>query len=282
MMRQDDHPIASLRASEEKFARLCDQIEGYGKLAVAYSGGVDSTFLLKVAEAILGNQAIAITARSSYIAMREIEEAQELAKKNQFNMQIIDFNLSDEIANNPQDRCYLCKKAIFSEIKANAQKQGVSVVADGSNADDIRDYRPGMRALKELDIKSPLMDAGITKAEIRKWSRILSLETWDKPAYACLLTRLPYDVPILEQDLRMIENAESFIMDKGFKAIRVRKHGDVARIEVEMANMNDFLNIALMKEISQYLKSIGFSYVTLDLEGYQMGSFNKGVAKHDA
>lgn len=279
MMRQDGHAIESLRASEEKFARLCDLIEGYGKLAVAYSGGVDSTFLLKVAEAILGKQAIAITARSSYIAKREIEEAQELAKKNGFNMQILDFKLSDEITNNPQDRCYLCKKAIFGEIKANAEKQGVFIVADGSNADDVKDYRPGMRALKELNIKSPLMDSGITKAEIRKWSRLLSLDTWDKPAYACLLTRLPYDVPILEQDLRMIENAESFIMDKGFKAIRVRKHGDVARIEVEMSYMNDFLNIALMKEISKHLKSIGFSYVTLDLEGYQMGSFNKGVAK---
>ena len=282
MNKQIDHVITTLMASEEKFAALCNQINAYGKLAVAYSGGVDSTFLLKVAEALLGDQAVAITARSSYIAKREIDEAQELAKNNHFNMQIIDFSLSKEIENNPQDRCYLCKKAIFSEIKSHAEQLGIHVVADGSNADDIKDYRPGMRALRELDIKSPLMDAGITKSEIRTWSRMLLLDTWDKPAYACLLTRLPYDAPIMETDLRMIERAESYIMDRGFKAIRVRKHGDVARIEVEMAHMRAFLDIALMKAISQHLKSLGFSYVTLDLEGYQMGSFNKGVVENDA
>lgn len=266
-----------LRASNDRFERLCQEILSYGKMVVAFSGGVDSTFLIKVSTLLLGESASALTVHSPYIATWEIDEAVALSKEHGFKHHIMEVGMPSIIADNPTDRCYLCKGEIFSTIKSYAASLGVSVVADGSNADDTKDYRPGMRALSELDIKSPLMACGITKDEIRSWSKQLGLETWDKPPYACLLTRLPYGTMIDVNDLRMIESAEAFLIQKGIRAVRVRKQGGLARIEIEKNELHKVFDVEVMNDISTHLKGFGFEQVTLDMGGYVMGSFNKGV-----
>jgi len=262
-----------------KFNTLCEKIKQYEKMVVAFSGGVDSTFLVKVAKDILGDQVIALTVISPYIANWEIEEAKALTNHHGIRHQFIEVGIPEEIKNNPVDRCYLCKGKIFSAIKAYGKEYGFDVVTDGSNADDTKDYRPGMRALSELDIKSPLLECGITKDEIRGWSKALGLETWDKPPYACLLTRLPYETIVNLDDLRMIEAAESYLIKNGIRAVRVRKHDLLARIEIETSELYKIMDIERMKTVAFELKRIGFEHVTLDLEGYTMGSFNKGAVK---
>lgn len=269
----------ALRTTDEKFEKLCKKIESYGKLVVAFSGGVDSTFLIKVATDLVGDSAIALTVRSPYIAKWEIEEAIQLSKQHGFRHHFVEVGIPDVIVNNPSDRCYLCKGKIFSTIKEYAAEQAIEVVADGTNSDDTKDYRPGMKALSELDIKSPLMECEITKDEIRKWSKELGLETWDKPPYACLLTRLPYGTKIDINDLEMIEASEAYLIKRGIRAVRVRKQGDLARIEIEKSELHKIFDISTMSDIATHLKSLGFEQVTLDLEGYVMGSFNKSVVK---
>jgi uncharacterized protein len=269
--------VEALRTQFQKFDALCTKIESYKKLAVAFSGGVDSTFLIKVASEVLGQNALAITVNSPYIANWEIEEAKELTDRYGIKHLFIEVGIPEEITHNPKDRCYLCKGKVFSTIKANAKQMGISIVADGSNADDTKDYRPGMRALSELDIQSPLLECDITKDEIRQWSKMLALETWDKPPYACLLTRLPYGTMVDMEDLRKIEAAEAYLIGRGIRAVRVRKHEGIARIEIEKNELPKVFDLAIMSEIAAELKQIGFEHVTLDLEGYTMGSFNKGV-----
>ena len=273
--------LISLRQSSEKFDRLCQCIEAIDTLAIAFSGGVDSAFLLYVAARLKGDRALAITMRSPYIANWEIEEAEAFTKEYGIRHHHLTADIPEAIANNPVDRCYLCKTVIFSTIKEAASNLGFQTVVDGSNADDTKDYRPGMRALKELQVQSPLLECGVKKAEIREWSNFFSLPTWDKPAYACLLTRLPYNVPIVIEELQMIEKAESYLIQSGIRAVRVRKQGDLARIEVTDAYMHHFFDIQKMHDISNALKAFGFEYVTLDLSGYQMGSFNKGVTEDE-
>lgn len=272
---QDTHE--TLRLNHEKYRNLCLWLEAQGQLVVAFSGGVDSTFLMHVATLCLGDKAVALTVNAPYIAKWEIEETKMLSKTHGWKHVFLEATLDAEVAFNPPDRCYICKTIIFSNIKKQALQLGATVVADGSNADDLKDYRPGMRALKELDITSPLLLMGITKNEIRQWSRDLELETWDKPPYACLLTRLPYDTQVLLPDLAMIEGAETHLMGLGFRAVRVRKHGDLARIEIGPEDFERMQVPTLAAEISQTLKGLGFSYVTLDLSGYQMGSFNQSL-----
>lgn len=271
--------LKTLRKEYEKLDKLCQAIESMGEMVVAFSGGVDSTFLIKVAQDLLKEKAVALTVNAPYIAKWEIEEAKALTSNLGINHEFIYAEIDDSIAFNPENRCYLCKKKIFSEIKAFASARGFSVVCDGSNADDLGDYRPGMRALKELDIRSPLMENGITKEEIRHWSKLLNLETWDKPPYACLLTRLPYGTKVEAEALEMIEAAESYMIEKGFRAVRVRKHEDMARIELDFSLSSHLLSFDTFREISKALKGMGFKYVTLDLEGYTMGSFNRGLLK---
>ena len=269
--------VEALRAQFPKFDSLCTKLESYKKLAVAFSGGVDSTFLIKVASDVLGQNALAITVNSPYIANWEIEEAKELTDRYGIKHLFIEVGIPEEITNNPKDRCYLCKGKVFSTIKANAKEMGISIVADGSNADDTKDYRPGMRALSELGIQSPLLECDVTKDEIRQWSKMLALETWDKPPYACLLTRLPYGTMVDMEDLRKIEAAEAYMIGRGIRAVRVRKHEGIARIEIEKNELPKIFDVAIMSEIAAELKRIGFEHVTVDLEGYTMGSFNKGV-----
>lgn len=261
----------------EKYTELIKYLKGLGKVVLAFSGGVDSTFLLKVGKEALGDNLKAVTIMSPYIPKWEIAEAQELVKELGVEHEIIKAPIIDSIRYNPEDRCYLCKTAVFNMILDLAKKQGYDCVIDGTNFDDISDYRPGLKALKELSVKSPLLECEITKAEIRAFSKELGLNTWDKPPYACLLTRIPYGNQLKEEDFEKIENAEKYMMSIGFRAIRVRCHGDLARIEVNRADRSKLFNEELLDTIAKNIKECGFKYVSLDLQGYRVGSFNETI-----
>jgi len=250
-----------------------------GSLAVAFSGGADSTFLLKVAREVLRDKVLAVTARSPIHPEREFREASEFARRLGVAHVIIrseELNLKGFSDNRP-DRCYLCKRALFSKIKAVAGRHGIEHIAEGSNRDDLRDYRPGMRAVEELGILSPLMEAGFGKAAIRKLSKQMGLPTWDKPACACLASRFPYGEKITREKLAMIEQAEQYLTRLGLKQVRVRWHGGVARIEVDPARRRDFFNLKLMDRIHERFRRIGFTYCALDLKGYRAGSMNEAL-----
>lgn len=264
----------------QKYENLLAYIREKESLIIAFSGGVDSTFLLKAAKDALGDKVKAVTVHSPYIPTWEVDEAKEFVKQFNISHEMIELDFIDpSIMDNPKDRCYLCKKVIFCRILELAKEQKYSYVCDGTNFDDTKDYRPGMVALKELGVISPLLECGFTKAEIRDMSNTLGLPTWNKPAYACLMTRLPYDVRVSIADLRKIEAGELFMMNLGFKAVRVRHHGDLARIEVDPANRSSLFDVDLLDKIGQHFKSIGYTYVTLDVLGYAMGSFNEKIMK---
>lgn len=265
--------------NNEKYNELIKYLRSLGKVVLAFSGGVDSTFLLKVIKEALGDNAKAVTIMSPYIPKWEIEEARALVKELGVAHEIIEAPIIDSIRFNPEDRCYLCKTAVFSMILSVAKKQGYNYVIDGTNYDDIGDYRPGLKALKELDIKSPLLECKITKAEIRAFSKELGLNTWDKPPYACLLTRIPYGNELRVEDFEKIENAEKYMMSIGFRAVRVRCHGDLARIEVDRNDRSKLFDEKLLDAIDEKLKEIGFKYVSLDLKGYRVGSFNETISQ---
>lgn len=248
-----------------KYKKLTDLLRSMGRVVLAFSGGVDSTFLLMAAKETLGDDVKAVTFKSPYVPDWETEEAIDFASKLGVEHEVIEMPLIDEIRSNPPDRCYLCKKAIFTAITALAKNQGYETVIDGTNLDDLDDYRPGLRALKELNVRSPLMECGITKQEVRDFSKEAGLGTWDKPAYACLLTRIPYGTLLREEDIIKIRNSEKFMMDMGFGGFRVRSHGDLARIELERKDLDRFLEEPVLKKITNALKQYGFQYVTLDL-----------------
>jgi len=265
--------------NNDKYNVLIDYLKSLEKVVLAFSGGVDSTFLLRAAKEALGDNVKAVTVLAPYIPKWEIAEAKELVKALGVKHEIIEAPIIESIRYNPEDRCYLCKTAIFSMITSRAQEEGYHYVIDGTNFDDISDYRPGLKALKELSVKSPLLECKLTKAEIRAFSKELGLNTWDKPAYACLLTRIPYGNELKEEDFEKIENAEKFMMSIGFRAVRVRCHGDLARVEVDKKDRNKLFNEALLDRISKEIKECGFKYVTLDLQGYRVGSFNETMVK---
>ena len=248
-----------------------------GSLAIAFSGGVDSTFLLGVAHLVLGNNALAITATSSTYPERELKEAIAYAKSIGAEHIII---RSEELdiqgfAENPQNRCYHCKRELFSKVVQIAHERSIAYVADGSNADDTNDFRPGMIAMRELGAVSPLMDAGLTKQEIRDYSKAMGLPTWDKPSFACLSSRIPYGERITVEKLAMIDSAETALLNMGFRQVRVRHHGNIARIEVGMEERQKFFAPGTMDGIDKALRVIGYAYVTLDLRGYRTGSMNE-------
>lgn len=266
-----------------KFKNLKDSIQGLGSVAIAYSGGVDSTFLLKVAADVLGNKVIAITAKSTTYPEREFKEAVKyIGDIGAKHIVIISEELEIEgFAKNPIDRCYFCKKELFSKVRKVADDNNINAVLDGSNADDVSDYRPGMKAASELRVISPLKDAGLTKDNIRELSKRLGLPTWNKPAFACLSSRFPYGNEITVEKLSMVERAEQFLLDIGFRQIRVRHHGDIARVEVNAEERNKFFSTEMMDKVANELKNIGFKYVTLDLLGYRTGSMNEVLSEKE-
>jgi len=264
-----------------KFQKLKDNIRELGSVAIAYSGGVDSTFLLKVAADVLGDKVIAITAKSSTYPEREFKEAVKYIKDiGAKHIVIISEELEIEgFAKNPVNRCYFCKKELFSKIRKVADDNNIKEVLDGANVDDVSDFRPGMKAAKELKVISPLKDAGFTKDDIREMSKILGVPTWNKPAFACLSSRFPYGNEITVEKLSMVERAEQFLMDLGFRQIRVRHHGDIARVEVNAEEREKFFDNNIMDKVGNELKSFGFKYVTLDLLGYRTGSMNEVLSE---
>jgi len=268
-----------MRMSEihHKKSKLEEYLKSLGKVAIAFSSGVDSTFLLKVAHDTLGDNAIAITMKSASVPVRELEESAAFCKKEGISQIIAEADqMSIEgFADNPPDRCYICKKALFSKMLSVASDNGFEHVAEGSNMDDLGDYRPGLKALSELDILSPLREAGLTKSDIRMLSRELDLPTWDKPSFACLATRFVYGDRITEEKLHMIDKAEQKLLDLGFTQFRVRIHGDIARIEIKPEEFGKLIGTDIRSEVNGYLQELGFRYVTMDLGGYVTGSMNK-------
>jgi uncharacterized protein len=265
----------------DKLKKLKEIILDMESLVVAFSGGVDSTFLLFVAHQVLGEKVLAVIAKSSTYIQRECSAAEEFCKVRNIPYKII---VSEELeipefTQNPKDRCYYCKRELFHKIKQIAYEVGFAAVADGSNADDLKDYRPGMRATKELFVISPLKDAGFTKQEIRDLSREMGLPTWNKPSMACLASRFPYETEISFEKLKTVEKAEEFLFQKGFRTLRVRHHDTLARIEVGQEEMGRFFEPGIRDEILWKLKELGYKYVTLDLQGYRTGSMNEVLDK---
>jgi uncharacterized protein len=251
-------------------------IAQHGRVAVAFSGGVDSSFLCKAARDAVGDGAIAITVTGPMMPSDDLVTAKQIAVLTGIRHFFIDDpELEEPIAANPINRCYHCKKIEFAHIAELARTHGVNTVLDGSNLDDESDYRPGLKALAELRICSPLREAGLHKADIRELSHELGLPTWDKPAAACLGSRVPYGERITIDKLRSIDQAEQILRQHGFRQCRVRHHGDIARIEVAPTERALFFDAALLDTVSQEIKAAGFRYVALELEGYQTGSLNR-------
>ena len=261
----------------EKYTALKIYLASLKSVAVAFSGGVDSTLLLKIAHDVLGDRVIAVTVSSSFIARREIHEAESFCAENGIIQEVITVDESEiqGFTDNPPNRCYLCKREIFTKILEAASKHKLAHVVEGSNVDDLGDYRPGLKALQELSIKSPLRDAGLTKAEIRELSHELGLPTWEKPSYACLASRFVYGEKITREKLRMVERAEEFLQGLGFRQMRVRLHGTIARLEILPEEFARIVQDEIRTRVYDALKGLGFSYVTLDLKGYRTGSMNE-------
>jgi uncharacterized protein len=268
---------------EAKLARLREIIGGYGSLLVAYSGGCDSTLLLNVARGVLGDAVMAVTARSETYPSREYEQAREVARALGVKHITIDTSeLSVEgFSSNPPDRCYFCKAELFQKLLDVARENGLRLVADGASLDDASDHRPGMRAAAELGILSPLKEAGFTKEDIREISRSLGLSTWNKPSFACLASRFPYGEEITPEKLKMVEEAEDFIRGLGFRQVRVRHHGSMARIEVPEEDIDRFLDKPVREKVASKLKEIGYVHVSLDLRGYRSGSLNEVLTRSE-
>ena len=261
-------------SKDEKTLKLDAILKYLNSFVVAFSGGVDSTFLLHHAHTVKKSGVIGITIRTPCIPSREIEEAIEFTSSFGIKYEIIDLAFPEIIKNNPIDRCYSCKKTIFTNLLGFAKENNYQFVIDGTNADDLSDFTPGIQALKELGIRSPLLESGLTKIDIRELSKEADLDIWDKPAIACLLTRIPYDTEVNEGVLRLVEEAENMLLEQGFPGTRVRIHGDLARIECLPGYIEKIVRKPQKEQIISNLKKIGFRYVSLDLEGYRAGTSN--------
>ncbi len=262
---------------DAKRDRLLELLRSFGSCAVAFSGGLDSTVLAKAAQLALGDKAVAVTGRSASLATSELDEAQDLARQIGIRHEVIDTNelAIPEYQANKSDRCYHCKTELFGQVEKIAARLNVAVVADGSNRDDHGEHRPGLQAAREQRVRSPLAECGLTKSEIRRLAEFWGLPTWDKPAAPCLSSRIAYGETVTPERLAMIDAAEGFLRERGFQPLRVRYHkGDMARIEIRVEQQSKFADASFRTEVVQYLKSLGFKYVSLDLEGFRSGSLN--------
>jgi uncharacterized protein len=265
---------------DHKYRQLQQNLSVLDSGLLAFSGGVDSTLLLKVCQDTIPGRFLAVTAKSDTTPRRELQDAVRYAEEIGVEHLVIE---SDELSlsafvKNPPEKCYICKKWRFGTLKTLAQQKGFTYLLDGSNLDDSQDYRPGMQALLELGVRSPLLEAGFAKSEVRELSKKLGLSTWNKPAYACLATRIPYGSPLTKEKLRQVDAGEDFLRDLGLsRQVRVRHYGDTARIEVLATDLDKFLQAEVRSRMVSYFKELGFCFVTLDLEGYRMGSLNQAL-----
>ena len=269
-----------MKTLQSKKKKLISILSDLDSLLLAFSGGVDSTFLLAVAHSMLGERLLAVTACSAVHPEQETRAAKDLAKKigaRHTLLQSGEMTLPN-FTQNSSDRCYHCKIHLFGLLLKKAEEKGIQSVAHGANLDDLNDYRPGLRAAREMQILAPLMDAGLTKADIRDLSREMGLDTWDKPAMACLASRIPYGKTLTVEKLDMVEKAEEVLHALGFRHCRVRHHGGLARIEVPPESFHVILREVTAAEIVKRFRALGFVHISLDLEGYTQGSMNRGIA----
>lgn len=268
----------TVESKHEKLAALQGAFRQYGTALVAYSGGVDSTLLLKVATDTLGRQnALGITSKSETLSEEEFREAMEIARQQDFNIQVIEYSelAVDGFATNTPQRCYYCKKELFGRLRELAEARHIAVIMDGCNYEDLDDYRPGIKAAHEAGVVSPLKECGLTKTEIRELACEMGLPNWNKPSCACLSSRFPYGTAITRERLKMVGDAEKFLAQLGLPQLRVRYHDAIARIEVPPDNLAFLLEPDVREAIIYKFKDVGFSYVALDLQGYRTGSMNE-------
>jgi len=263
---------------ETKFEKLKTVIASYESALVAFSGGCDSALVLKVARDVLGRAKVkAVTAKSPSLAAREFEEAKRLAREFDAEHLIVETGEIErpDYQANSSERCFFCKGTLYEILSSLAAKTGFKTICSGANADDLNDWRPGLKAAEQFSVKSPLMEAGFSKQDVREFSKRLGLPTWDKPASPCLASRIPYGEPVTREKLFQVEQAENYLKDLNFSSVRVRHHGSVARLELDPKDFERLQDEAFRKEMIRTLKSFGFHYVALDLEGFRSGSLNE-------